>query len=671
MPKDLKKRGRRFEKQKQQEDAQKERPSKRRRIQDADSVFGVEGNAGDDFISFGNDHGTDEQDDQQTTFYGLLTEEEQQYYTTVNNKISAHDFEDEADRTNFIEAVYRETAGKEIKVASSQSCSRHLEKIMQMSTASQLRSLFLAFVQDLGYLVQHRFGSHCVETLFLESAKHVDAKTSSHKDEPTSFEALFLTAEEKLRANSGFLMTERFASHTIRVLLLILSGQALEDATTNNIVASRKKEKIEVSDMANPRSSEARKVPSSFKAASKAFVESAISALDTTYLRALATSPTGSPVLQLLLQLELLDTNTTSGTSSSVLLKVVPDQQFEADSESSKFLSALIYDASGAYLVQTLVRSLPGKSFKKMYRNLFRDRIGKLAKNEIASYVAMSIFERVGKDDLAHAVDSVIPELPGLVERNRLAIVRSLIERGAARGVDLHALQEALVQTYGDQILLVLPKMLKLNFSTESDGRGEAKAPQGLTSVDLQGSLLAQSMLKTDLLSPMIQDSLCAQTDASLLDMSKNPVASRVVQAALTAEVSSQKFLRQFVPRFYGMVAELAIDASGSHVVDALWVATKGSHFMKERIAVNLQNNERKLRDSTYGRTLWKNWSMDLYQRRPSEWQAIAKGRNLESATSQAEDAGPKKTPIEMARRRHMQQQARRVSSNNAVKASA
>ena len=119
------------------------------------------------------------------------------------------------------------------------------------------------------------------------------------------------------------------------------------------------------------------------------------------------------------------------------------------------------------------------------------------------------------------------------------------------------------------------------------------------------------------------------------------------------------------------MVAELAIDASGSHVVDALWVATKGSHFMKERIAVNLQNNERKLRDSTYGRTVWKNWSMDLYQRRPSEWQAIAKGRNLESATSQAEDAGPKKTPIEMARRRHMQQQARRVSSNNAVKASA
>lgn len=665
MPRELKKRGRRVVPRNKEANGHDGPPTKKRRTEEPQLSFTVNGDAGDDFITFGEGHDNDEQNDQQAIFYGLLSEEEQEYYANVNNKISANDFKDDEDKANFIEAVHRESAGKEIKVASSQSSSRYLETIMRLSTANQLRSLFLAFLQDLDYLAQHRFGSHCCETLFLESAKLVDAKSTSVGDGNTSFENLFLEAAGKLQPNIGFLLTERFASHTIRVLLLVLSGQPLQDAALKEMVGGRKNERLDPPQRIGIDSVQTRKVPNSFKKARRDLVNTAVAGLDTSYLRALATSPTGNPVLQLLLRLELSESDEKGQDKQVVLPKLIPDQNFEPESDSSKFLSSLVYDSTGAYLVQVLVRHLPGKSFKRMYKNLFRGRIGKLAKNEIASYVAISIFERVGKDDLAHAVEELVSEVQGLVERKRLAVVRALIERCSVRGVDLARMHEALNQTYGDNPVARLQKMLKLeepNSSTcgKNEGTGKEKV-----SVDLQGSLLAQSMLRTSRLCELVQDSLLAQTDGSLWQLSTSPTASRVIQAALTSEKSSTKFIRQIIPRFDNMVSDLAIDVSGSHVVDALWTATNGSHFLKERIAKVLQSDESKLRDSMYGRTVWRNWHMDLYQRRPREWQATAKHLDYEAAEDA--DSRTKKSAIEMARERYMQQR----SKNNYQRASA
>lgn len=657
MPKELKKRGRRAEKQsKQQQDAD-EPENKRRKTEHNGEDFAVNGNAGDDYIGFGTNQ-QDDTDEQGNTFYGLLTEEEQEYYANVNNKISADDFEDVSDRASFIEAVHRETTGKEIKIASSQSCSRYLEKIIRLSTPNQLRSLFLAFLQDIDYLVQHRFGSHCTETLFQESAKHVEIKSKSDDEGSSSFEALFLEATEKLQANSGYLLTERFASHVIRVLLLVLAGKDPEGEAAKNMVASRKKEHIEIV-QPDQIPTGSRKVPKSFSRTWRAFVKAALSSLDANYLRALATSPTGNPILQLLVQLELeSEDDKDSKHEKLVLEKLIPDLEFDPESESSKFISSLVYDSTGAYLVQTLVKHLPGKGFKKMYRNLFRERIGKLAKNEIASYVAVSIFERVGKDDLLHAMEEVVPEIEGLVERNRLAVLRSLIERCAVRKVDLEPVKAALTKAYGEDSQNLLQKLLKLDDGQNSEQKEKTNGQKTSSLVDLQGSLLAQAMLRTKDLSGLIHLSLLAQEDSKLLAMSKISASSRVIQVALTADETPQSFLRPFVPKFYDGAADLAVDIAGSHVVDALWKATDGSHFMKERIAVNLAKNETKIRDTIYGRTVWRNWSMDIYQRRRGEWQAIAKGRQREGEP-ESSDTKPKKTPIELARERHLQNKAR------------
>ena len=85
------------------------------------------------------------------------------------------------------------------------------------------------------------------------------------------------------------------------------------------------------------------------------------------------------------------------------------------------------------------IQHAPGKTFKSLYKSLFRERLGSLARNEIASYPAIKIVERLGKEDLQHAVEQVCPLVGSLVERSRTAVIKVLIERCHIREVDTQA----------------------------------------------------------------------------------------------------------------------------------------------------------------------------------------------------------------------------------------
>jgi len=91
-------------------------------------------------------------------FYGLLDEEEQEYFRSADEMLELNQFSSPEDRDTFLNSVYKEAEGKELKMANSQSCSRLMERLIQLSNAAQLKSLFQKFsgqyVQPL-LLVQH------------------------------------------------------------------------------------------------------------------------------------------------------------------------------------------------------------------------------------------------------------------------------------------------------------------------------------------------------------------------------------------------------------------------------------------------------------------------------------------------------------------------------------
>lgn len=684
MPREKQKRGRRAEDKSKKEQSKRKRDeapedSAAKRLKSTTTEAAVdthdEPSEAPDYIPLMDvDQEEYEQPNNDMPFYGLLDTEEQEYFSRANEVLELNQFGDAEERRLFVDSVYREANGKELKLACSQSCSRLMEKLISSSDIRQIRRLFDKFNGHFLHLVQHRFASHCCETLFVHAAPGVTQKPKKNnqaqkeeegeegeEDEPQrSLAEMFTGVVEELEQNWGYLLTERFASHTIRVLLLVLAGEPVDVASNDSVVASRKKEKLGVPTAETQEEdtiAKKRNIPESFDTTLRKIMKDIVSVLDDTYLRALATHPVGNPVLQVLVYLELAHFGKSNAKeSSSITKRLIPDETLAEGSESATFVKGLLYDPVGSRLLETIVRYLPGKLFKTLYKNMIHDRIGSLARNMTAGYVVLRALERLGKDDLQNAMELIIPELRGLIERSRSIVPKALIERCLVRGVNTEPLARALEASYDQDPAKRLEQILKLENTTQQNEKKpeqesrEPGTPSSSAAERLHGSLFAQTMLTAPgPVSQLIFSSLTALPSESLLQIAKDPTASRVVQQALTQPTATPQFRRPFTTRFSGHMKELALHGSGSHVVDALWTATKDLFFVKERLAQELAKNEMALRDSFVGRAVWRNWSMDLYKRRRGEWAAKAKGLDQQPDGSNKERP---KSKIELARAR-------------------
>lgn len=466
-----------------------------------------------------------------------------------------------------------------------------------------------------------------------------------------SMENLFLYTLNELEGNLGYLMSDQFASHPLRILLVVLSGMPLATASSSSVLQSKKKEHVSIAGgkaMLTEGKMEARIVPDSFHTALEKTMAEAVAGLDPRYLRLLATHPIANPVLQLLLELELKRSAKQSAKDSkSLFRKLVPDDALEEGTENASFINNLVYDTIGSRLLEVIIVNAPGKTFKALYQNSFKNKIGTFAKNEVAAFVVIKIIERLNKEDLMTALDDICPQIETLIQRSRTSVVKTLIERCRVRQLDASSILNGLKQAYGEEPSERLIKMLRV--STEStNGMSEDRRKQldSRDSAKSHGSLLAQCMLEAPgALREFICDGLLAMEMPLLITIAKDRTASRVLQRALVCPEQNPKFRRLLIPLFYSHLEALSMDPIASHVVDSIWEATKGLTFIRERIANELAKHESALRASISGRAMWRNWKMDLYKRRRKEWLDEAKGQRQDELK-----AG--KTGIELARER-------------------
>lgn len=484
--------------------------------------------------------------------------------------------------------------------------------------------------------MQHRFASHCCEALFIQAAPAVSQEMAkgdipaNPDEEYVSMENLFLYTLDELAGYLGYLMTDRFASHVLRVLLIILAGMPLEKPQEKQTVQSKRKEKISVTGAEKlvERTLEKRTVPQSFIDALGKVINDSVVGLDSANLRSLAEHPTGNPTLQLLLQLELSQFGKSRAKDeTSIIRRLLPDDPIVDGTESASFINGLVYSPIGSRLLETIIQYAPGKMFKAIYGEFFKARMGSLARNETAAYVAAKVMERLSKEDLQDAMSQIIEKIPNLVERNRTAIIKTLIERCAARGVDTKPIKEALESAYSGPHGFDIFQMLKLHESApeEKEKKKDKKKAEPLPVAShpekVHGSLLAQAMMEVSgPLGNMIFDSIAKLPAPLIQQIARDPIASRTLQAALMSPQATVIFRRKAIQQFYGHVGELALDPAGSRVIDAVWQGTAGLAFIRERIAEELAENEASLRESLVGRAVWRNWKMDLYKRRRNDW---------------------------------------------------
>ncbi|KAI9643723.1 Nucleolar protein 9 [Ciborinia camelliae] len=614
-------------------------------------------------------------------YYGLLEDEEQEYFRRADELLELNDFPSSEERSLFLANVYREAQGKELKIACSQSCSRLMERLILLSTAQQKKKLFTQFAGNFPHLVSHRFASHCCEMLFIQSAPIVteeltgeekkeekkeaedEAEEEGKENEITeSMESLFLAALDELEGQLSSLLTDRFASHTLRVLLIILSGRPLEKSSTKSLLQSKKKEKIGINGLDTAPtefSLNKRTVPESFLWAIEKIISDTIASMDRAFIQVLVGHPTGNPCLQLLLELELTNPSSKKGSNSeqkTLISTLLPDDISVEGSQSAIFVNGIVYDQIGSRVLETIMTHSPGKLFKQIYRAIFKDRIAGLARNEIASYVVIRVLNRLSKEDLEEAITEISPQIEGLVARTRTNIIKVLLERCQVRRASTEALTNSIAVAYGSDKNELMLKMADISLETLT----AATAPPPVATDDgtpapvvihpkptpsqLHGSFLAQAMLKIP--GPpaqLIQNALLALPTSTILALSLYPTTTHIIQASLLPSPpntpSNLLFRRKLInsiisppaaatPTTQPPIITLSLSSAGTHILDSLLHTTttptstsSASLFsLCERIAMSLMPYEALLRESWTGRIVWRNWSMDLFKRRRADW---------------------------------------------------
>ncbi|KAL9121159.1 MAG: hypothetical protein Q9187_002284 [Circinaria calcarea] len=384
-----------------------------------------------------------------------------------------------------------------------------------------------------------------------------------------------------------------------------------------SLLQSKKKEKIDITGGtlgSQPDTIATRTVPESFSIALDEMISGTVAALDTTYLRALATHPLGNPVLQLLLELQF----TKSGKqktkdATSLFRKLLPDDPLVQGTTSASFVTSLLYDPVGSRLLETIIEFAPGKVFKSIYKDLFREKMGSLVKNETARFVLAKMLERLSQEDLQHAVKQISPQIPTLIERSQSSIIKTMIERCAVRQIQTDLVADAILRGYGGQRTNLLLKMLKLDTYDV-----ETMAPERKKQLEVQDSgktyalLLAQAMPPAMLDAPgqlreIVTESIVSSTTENLLLMARSRTATHVLQKAFTCSSQTKLFVRQTVQRFQEHLSELALDAIALYVVDIFWISTESLFFIRERFAQELLEHKTVLKKSFSGRAVWRN----------------------------------------------------------------
>lgn len=450
--------------------------------------------------------------------------------------------------------------------------------------------------------------------------------TINESEPEPKMEDLFLEVVQELKDQLGWLMTDIFACHPLRVLLLVLSGQPIAQQPGKSGLHSKRKEHNQLDEDPNAIVLAAeRNTPASFAAALESLLTACVVGLDTNSLRSLASHRTGNPTLQLLLRLELTQFGKARGKDeSSIVRLLIPEETITADSQSSSFVVGLMYDPVGSRLLETIIEHAPAKLFKSIYRGFMRPKLESLVKNDKAAYVVSRAIVRLGREDLQEAITILAPSIPSLVERNRLAIIRTLIDHAVYREANTEAIARQLSDVYSGPNGFDINRLLQPSPAHEPSIHIQPSSTN--SNEKLHASLLAQSMLNSPApLSSLILDALTTVPSSQLILLAQDIHTSHTVVSALTSTHSPVISRRKLIAALYGHIAILATHQCASRVIDALWSGTRGLAFMRERVAEELAEAESVLREAHYGKRVWRNWKMDLYRRRRREWVAFAK----------------------------------------------
>lgn len=589
-------------------------------------------------------------------FFGVLDREELEYFKQAEATLAMDAFESVDEKHQFVTSIIEEAKGKELKLVTSQICSKLMERLILDCDDSQLKSLFQTFNGFFFNIACHKYASHVLETLLVRSTALVEKELltptfdnnsqdyDKNDNVVTSMENLFLFMLNEFRPHLREMMTNQYASHSLRLLILILSSKLLPSSTENNSTLRSRKSKIARKMVDLRDNSDFNKIyqtPESFKLQLRDMlndlykdftgrVESRndISMTVITKFRELCVDKIASPVIQLIIQVEGIFDRDRS------FWRLAFNVGDEKDPKEESFVEYLLSDAVGSHFLENVIRFARIKYVERLYRLYMKDRIVKLSKRDATgAFVVQSLLKILKSKEVREILNYLVPELSTILNSN-MDFAISIIDASNKEDNYLREqVVEQLIKKYysndsnDGEKKNILESCLQLSNST----LGNTRDGDWPTAEERRRSLFLEELIDYDdkFLEITIEGMLDLPED-KFLQMSYHGIFSHVVEHVLQVKRVDQIKRKQLLNILCKDVVNMSCNAYGSHIVDKLWEFTSKLTLYKERIASALVKDSDKVKNSVYGKQVWKNWQLDKYLRRNYDWKRLIKEQDLE-----------------------------------------
>lgn len=465
MPKEAKKRGRRAEKARKEEKS--EESNQQQEEQHHETYGDISNNTDDDNFGYGKTG-----DGEQTAFFGLVDEQELEYFKQAESTLTVDAFGSPEERRGFVFSVFEEARGKELKLVTNHICSRLIERLILLANDRQVLDLFKALSGNFPTLVKHKFASHVVETLLQRATPLVEREildpdflsnlpesTASASESFTTVESLFLFMVNEIKPAVKSMSEHQYASHFLRLLLLILAGKPVPSTTeAKSALRSRKskaaRKKIILAgvpssgnyDEEEPQQPEVEEriyqAPKSFGESLDEIIAELLKSITTTQAREMSIHPISSPVVQLILGIEsdkiakynqnpskvrvpadtliaILFPYSTNRYKKIELEGITDENEKEVkvkeiQQSEEAFMEYLLSDAIGSHLLEAIINILPVKLVGRLADRYIVGRVGKLVRRqESGNYVVQTLLKRMSsrKDVASKILDELLIEV--------------------------------------------------------------------------------------------------------------------------------------------------------------------------------------------------------------------------------------------------------------------
>ncbi|KAJ2740311.1 Nucleolar protein 9 [Coemansia sp. BCRC 34301] len=586
--------------------------------------------------------------------YGLVNPDLQKYLKSCEDMLDEQKLGSTEDRDIFVNNVYSEMKNFELQLTTDHEASRILEKLFWISNDYQIKRYFAITREDTIRLVVHRFSSHTIQTLLLLSAIALEREMrgevcdfadiggdDSEANGPQAvrtalptFEELILGLTKTLTPQWSYLMANEYASHILRVLLLVLTGSPIEDqANPKSSIKSKRSVKYMEDRNGAPahhRSLAAKRaVPDSFGSALKELLRTASDDMSDLAARGFTSTTVGGTVLQSMLELqaERASIEYPGSLLDKCLMGLVSDKGSSEVNGARRdaFIKMMIEDVAGSHFLQLVMKICSSDLLQKIYDQYFRGNLKALAFHPISNFVVQSLFSNAKSErQLKSMIEGVAPMVGDLLFKNRPGVVRALVDSCVRLESGHLELINALYNGLGAKSATERGELINLLafLITYADF---VNADYSRLQFKIQGSLIIQAILQFpgDGLEPMM-DSYFSQDPEKIFSWCKDPSGSRIIEAILKSVHVPASSKRRVLEQYLGRYPELAMDRYGSHIVDACWEVADMQ--FKEKILRELIKRETQLQDSQFGRFMLRNCRVEQYKRRSSEWRERERG---------------------------------------------